>query len=117
MLIQLGLSPEQLQEAFDGWRQDVSTRQEVEKRLRIALGLQAIIMRDKLRPRREDAEALFEALLEDTELDREELVLLLQSNKGLAQRFDNLAMHVAAVHHVMSRITPKPRASRSLAEA
>lgn len=105
VLVRLELLPEQLPEALEGWLQDVSTRSEVEQRLRLALGLRAIIERDGIRPEREDAEALFDGLVESTRLGRAELGRMLQSQRKLGERFDALAMQVAVVSHILAKAT------------
>ncbi|MFP2906175.1 peptidylprolyl isomerase [Pyxidicoccus sp. 3LFB2] len=115
LLVRLGIPPEQLPEAFEGWQKDAATRAEATFRLRLALGLRAITERDGVRPQREDAEALFDGLVDSAGLRREELGRLLQSDKALGQKFDELALHVAAVGHVLSKAiaTPEPVASAS----
>jgi len=115
VLVRLGVPAEQHPEAFEAWKRDVATRAEIEQRLRLALGLRAIIERDAVRPQREEALALFDSIVEGAGMRREELGRLLQSDTALGQKFDSLAMHVAAVSHVMSKAiaVPEPTDSAS----
>ncbi|WNG45302.1 peptidylprolyl isomerase [Archangium minus] len=105
VLVQLGVPPERLREALDGWLADVSTRLEVEYRLRLALGLRAIAEKARIQPEREEVEALFDSLAEGMGMDREVLGRQLRVDKALGRKFETLAVHVAVVSHVLSKAT------------
>ncbi|WP_338863332.1 peptidylprolyl isomerase [Myxococcus stipitatus] len=105
VLVRLGVPPEQIPEAFEGWLNDAATRDEAEYRLRLGLSLRAIATHERLKPVREEAKVLFERLADSTGMSHEELGQLLQSNKDVRQRFDSMAMHAMAVSHVLSKVT------------
>lgn len=107
-LVQRNFEPEELQEALAGWLNDPFTRLDAERRLRISLGLQAIIARDQVQPKEEDLVMLIDAIAESSHTTREELGRLLQSDQTVMRRFEILALHKMAVDHVLSRVKVVP---------
>lgn len=99
---------EELQEALEGWLSDPFTRLDAERRLRISLGLQAIIAREQVQPREEDLVMLIDDIAESTQTTRQELGRLLQSDPAVMRRFENLALHKMAVDHVLSKVKLVP---------
>ncbi|WNG41048.1 peptidylprolyl isomerase [Archangium violaceum] len=99
---------QELQEAVEGWLSDPFTRLDAERRLRISLGLQAILARDQVQPKEEDLVALIDNLAEITQTTREELGRLLQSDPTVMRRFESLALHKMAVDHVLSKVKLVP---------
>ena len=104
VLVSKDFTPEELEEAWEGWRTDAATRLDAEWRLRGALALQAVAARDGVRPVFEDAEALHDAIIGSTEVSSEELEKLFDTSPGVLQRFENLVMHAAALEHVLSKV-------------
>ncbi|PTL75994.1 peptidylprolyl isomerase [Vitiosangium sp. GDMCC 1.1324] len=104
VLVGKGFTPEELDEAWDGWRTDIATRLDAEWRLRGALALQAIAERDEVRPTFEDAEAFHDAITGSTEVSSEELEKLFDTSPTVLQRFENLVMHAATLDHVLSKV-------------
>ncbi|QRK04339.1 peptidylprolyl isomerase [Archangium violaceum] len=95
---------EEMEEAWRGWSQDPLTRRDAELRLRVAVALRAICVRDGLQPDAEDVEKLGALLAEAAGLPPEGVEPLLRSTPGLAERFTHLLLHTRALEHVMSRV-------------
>jgi trigger factor len=96
-------SPEELQEALDGWLRDAATRLDAERRLKVALGLRAIAEREHLAPKREELEQWVDVLAETTGTTREEVGRAMASDPSLTQRFQALVAHQVALEHVLAR--------------
>jgi trigger factor len=104
-LVAKDFDAEELQEAWEGWRTDASTRIDAEWRLRVALVLQAIVLRDGVQPQRDEVEALFDEVAESSQVPVEELVKRLESpDSPMSERFANLVMQAAALRHVLSKV-------------
>jgi trigger factor len=104
VLVGKDFTPDELDDAWEGWRTDTATRLDAEWRLRGALALQAIAERDGVRPTFENAEALHDAITGSTEVSSEELEKLFDTSPGVLQRFENLVMHAATLDHVLSKV-------------
>ncbi|WP_257450166.1 trigger factor [Archangium lipolyticum] len=95
---------EALREAsLRAWLRDESTRAEVELRLRIALALGAICKRDGVTPSREKVEKLIRDEANAAGLPVEQVVAALGAEPQNLARIDQVAWHLTAVEHVMSR--------------
>jgi trigger factor len=104
VLASKNFTQEEMEEAWQGWRQDPLTRLEAEWRLRVAVALRAICIRDDIQPDPEDVEALGSAIAEAARLPLQRLEQQLRSTPGLAERFTHLVLHTAALDHVMSQV-------------
>ncbi|PTL80713.1 peptidylprolyl isomerase [Vitiosangium sp. GDMCC 1.1324] len=107
-LVQRNFEQEELQEALEGWLSDPFTRVDAERRLRISLGLQAVLARDRVEPREEDLVALIDVIAESSHTTREELGQVLKSDPAVMRRFENLALHKMALDHVLSKVKIVP---------
>ncbi|WP_144370214.1 peptidylprolyl isomerase [Myxococcus stipitatus] len=62
VLVRLGLAPEQMREALEGWLDDGATRLEAEHRVRLQQGLRAVAMSERLKGVCAEAQVLSEGL-------------------------------------------------------
>jgi trigger factor len=90
-------------ESLRGWLQDPQTRAEVELRLRIALALGAICKRDKLAPTPQRVQKLIQDEANAAGLPLHPVVAALKAEPQNLARIDQMAWHLTAVDHVMSR--------------
>jgi trigger factor len=104
VLASKSFTAEEMEEAWQGWRQDPLTRLEAEWRLRAAVALRAICVRDGIQPDPEDVETLGGAIAEAAGIPLQGVEPLLRSRPGLAERFTHLVLHTAALDHVMSQV-------------
>ncbi|WP_163997085.1 peptidylprolyl isomerase [Pyxidicoccus caerfyrddinensis] len=104
VLVEKEFNSDELAEAWEGWRNDATTRLDAEWRLKAALALQAIAVRDGVRPAYADAEALHDAVTEAANARSDELGKLFDSSPAVLQRFENLVMHAAVLDHVLSKM-------------
>ncbi|WP_395816461.1 peptidylprolyl isomerase [Archangium minus] len=102
-LSELGFDEARREESLRGWLQDAPTRAEVELRLRIALALGAICKRDGVTPSREKVEKILLDEANASGLPLEEVVAALGAEPENLARIDQVAWHLTAVDHVMSR--------------
>jgi trigger factor len=98
-----GLSKEELDEAFAGWKAHPEIRAEVEWRLRIGLALGAIVKRDGLQPTPEFAAEVVDEVAATSEVTREEILDLVKSDKQVAAKLAALAQHQYAVQYVFEK--------------
>ncbi|WP_224360533.1 peptidylprolyl isomerase [Hyalangium versicolor] len=103
VLSQLGFDEARRDESLRGWLQDTQTRAEVELRLRIGLALGAICKRDKLKVTRERVEKLIRDEANASGLPLHEVAAALQAEPQNLVKIDQMALHLTAVDHVMSR--------------
>jgi hypothetical protein len=80
------------------------TRLEAEWRLRAALALGASAARDGILPKIEDVEALHDTVVEAAGVSLEDLQRAFDSTPAVAQRFENMVLHSAALEHVLSKV-------------
>lgn len=102
-MTELGFDEARREESLRAWLQDASTRAEVELRLRISLALGAICKRDGLTPSREKVEKIILDEANASGLPVEEVVAALRAEPQNLARIDQVAWHLTAVDHVMSR--------------
>jgi trigger factor len=102
LLVAKDFAPDELQEALDGWLDDSNTRLEAERRLRLALGLRAIIERDKLQLTPEKLDEVLDEAVAPFGMSREEARGAL-ADPATTEGIRNAALHVVAVRHVMAR--------------
>lgn len=105
VLLRLKRSPRELQEALQGWLRDPFTRGTARHRLKVALVLGAVAVRDGVQPSPKDLEELRESLMGTTPMSRSDWKQMLSSERALAQRVHNLLLHQATVNHVLAHVT------------
>ncbi len=105
-----GLSASELQfngpereESLSTWLKDANTRAEVEQRLRISLALGAICKRDGLTLTPQVVEKVLRDEAHAAGLTMEEVADALRAEPRSLARIDQVAWHLMAVDHVMSR--------------
>ncbi|WP_224243209.1 trigger factor [Hyalangium gracile] len=103
VLTKLGFDDARRAEALRGWLEDGQTRAEVELRLRIALALGAICKRDKLALTPQRVEKLLKDEADAAGLQLHEVMAALKAEPQNMARIDQMAWHLTAVDHVMSR--------------
>jgi trigger factor len=94
--------PEQ-EESLATWLKDADTRAEVEHRLRISLALGAICKRDGLTLTPQVVEKVLRDQANAAGLTMEEMSAALRAEPRNLARIDQVAWHLMAVDHVMSR--------------
>jgi trigger factor len=102
-LTKLGFDEAHQDASLQGWLQDPHTRAEVELRLRIALALGAICKRDKLVPTTQRVQKLIQDEAQAAGLPLHEVMAALKAEPQNLVRIDQMAWHLTAVDHVMSR--------------
>jgi trigger factor len=100
---ELNLTEKEQQESLHAWLQDEATRGEVERRLRLGLGLAAICQRDGLTLTPERVEKLLQEEAAAAGLTLEQVLEALRAEPQHLARIDQMAWHLMAVDHVMSR--------------
>lgn len=90
-------------ESLHAWLQDEATRSEVEQRLRLGLALGAICQRDGLTLTPERVEKLLQEEASAAGLTLEQVLASLRAEPRHLARIDQMAWHLMAVDHVMSR--------------
>jgi trigger factor len=100
---ELEFSYEEQQESLHTWLHDARTRSEVEQRLRLGLALGAICQRDGLTLTPERVEALLQEQADAAGVPLEQVVVSLRAEPQHLARIDQMAWHLLAVDHVMSR--------------
>jgi trigger factor len=100
---ELDFSAEEQQESLHTWLHDARTRNEVEQRLRIGLALGAICQQDGLTLTPERVEVFLQEQAAAAGVSLEELVESLRAEPQHLARIDQMAWHLMAVDHVMSR--------------
>jgi len=100
---ELDFSEEEQQESLHTWLHDARTRSEVEQRLRLGLALGAICQRDGLTLTPERVEQLLQEQADASGVSLEEVVESLRAEPQHLARIDQMAWHLLAVDHVMSR--------------
>jgi len=111
LLVHKDFQPDELQEALDGWLKDPLTRAAAEWRLNLALVLRAIAMRDGVRPERSDTEAVADDLAALAGVSLQELGHTVRADPALERRFQDLALHLATIDHVLKRVKLTPPAA------
>ncbi len=104
-MMALELSDAEQEQALEGWLRDEATRAEVEQRLRIALALDAIRERDGLTLTPERVLQLVRREAEAAGLSVREVSDSLRNEPENQARIEQVAMHLMAVEHVMSKAT------------
>jgi trigger factor len=100
---ELQFSDREQQESLSTWLQDAGTRAEVELRLRISLALRAICKRDGLTLTPDAVEKVLRDQAHAAGLTMGEVVGALRAEPRNLARIDQVAWHLMAVDHVMSR--------------
>jgi trigger factor len=100
---ELNFTEKEQQESLHAWLQDEATRSEVEQRLRLGLALGAICQRDGLTLTPERVEKLLQEEASAAGLTLEEVLESLRAEPRHLARIDQMAWHLMAVDHVMSR--------------
>ncbi|PTL76631.1 peptidylprolyl isomerase [Vitiosangium sp. GDMCC 1.1324] len=100
---ELGFDDARRDESLRAWLGDTATRAEVELRLRIALALGAICKRDRVTPSRERVEKILLDEARASGLPVQEVAAALGAEPQNLARIDQVAWHLTAVDHVMSR--------------
>jgi trigger factor len=104
-LLELHFSDEEQEESLSGWLADPATREEAEQRLRIALALGAICRRDGLTLSPERVEKLLREEAAAAGVSMDEVADALRAEPHRLAQIDQVAWHLLAVDHVMSRAT------------
>ena len=100
---ELNFTEKEQQESLHAWLRDAATRGEVEQRLRLGLALGAICQRDGLTLTPERVEKLLQEEAAAAGLTLEQVLEALRAEPQHLARIDQMAWHLMAVDHVMSR--------------
>jgi trigger factor len=102
LLEEKDFGPDELQEALDGWLDDAATRVDAERRIRVSLALRALIEAERLQLTPDRLEELLGEVLTTLEMSEQEARQAL-ANPATAGSIREVATHLLAVDHVMSR--------------
>jgi trigger factor len=97
-------SPQELEYALQSWLWDPKTREETERRLKIALVLGAIAARDRIQPGAKDVEEFIKSMSGMADMSREEWKKVLASDPAAAQRVHGFLLQLVTTNHVMSKV-------------
>lgn len=101
VLMDKKFSDAERQEALEGWLKDARTRQEASRRLKLALALRAICLRDNVAPSQRAVMELLERTAGIGGLTREQVAEALRGDAKSVERVEQVVWHLAAVEHVM----------------
>ena len=94
---------EEKEEALRAWMKDPRTREDAERRLRIALALSAIAERDKLSLTPEKLEELLTDNVERFGLTADDVKAALRESPETTKKLHDLGYHLMLVEYVMSK--------------
>jgi trigger factor len=97
-------SPEELEYALQSWLFDPRTREETERRLKIALVVAAIAARDGIQPGAKDLDEFVKSMASMARMPPQEWKKALQADPAAVQRVHSLLLQVATTNHVMSKV-------------
>ncbi len=89
--------------ALQGWLEDGGQRLEAARRLRIALGLKALVEREGLKLEEADVHRFLDEVAEELGMERGEVEQALKENRAVARAAAETALHLRAVEYVMER--------------
>ena len=105
-----GLSPEVVEASYQGWRSDPATRVDADRRLRVALGLRALMEAAPFDASREDRDEVLAAVAGASGMEVAEVARAAVEGPELAGRLEQLARHFSALDWVLSRVAVAPPA-------
>jgi trigger factor len=100
-----GFQPAEQEELLNTWLQDAEMRFEVERQVRVSLALAAVAKQHKVYPTREDVGNVVADVAQVLGLEKDVLAHLLRHDRPAATRVLDHTAHLAAVAHVMSKVT------------
>ncbi|WP_177233713.1 FKBP-type peptidyl-prolyl cis-trans isomerase [Stigmatella erecta] len=102
-LISLNTPLEHQEFSLQAWLADDFQRQDAVRRLRVSLGLQALIESGQLQVTADDLHGLLDRIASDLGLSSSEVKAALKEDRGAARTVAQTALHLKAVEYVMDR--------------
>jgi trigger factor len=98
-----GVPTEDQEADLQAWLADGAQRMEAERRLRVSLGLKALIEQEALKLEEADIHRLLERVAAELGMKRDEVVQALKEDRAAARSVAETALHLRAVEYVMDR--------------